>query len=302
VAGPYAYVADGTSGVQVVDVSQPSRSQKVGEASTDGYAYDIQVLSNHLYVADGGAGVRIFDIATPTNPVQIGSFDLGYGYGYGYGARGIHVVPNWVYVAEGTNGIRILNTSIATSPADRGHFDTPGFASDLFVASNVVYVADEQGGLQILNFECTDMDSDGMRDDWEMFYFESLSRTAYGDEDNDGLFNLGEYLAGSDPTVADSDDDGMSDAAEIWSFTSPTNADSVFAIRSIERDILGNLWIRWSSESGLRYVVESTSDLTIGFTNTVDPGVLGSPPENLCVDQGGLDTDGHRFYRIRVKR
>ena len=47
----------------------------------------------------------------------------------------------------------------------------------------------------------TDIDFDGLPDDWETLYFGDLSQDASGDYDGDGLSNLAEYLLGTDPTV-----------------------------------------------------------------------------------------------------
>ena len=50
---------------------------------------------------------------------------------------------------------------------------------------------------------------------------------ADGDPDQDGLVNLEEYNAGSNPLLADSDEDGISDYTEVYSHqTSPSNPDS----------------------------------------------------------------------------
>jgi hypothetical protein len=71
-----------------------------------------------------------------------------------------------------------------------------------------------------------DADEDGMSDPWEVANFGDLDEDGTGDADSDGLNDLGEYTAGSDPNDADSDDDGLNDAQEVAGSTDPTNADS----------------------------------------------------------------------------
>src|SRR5262249_48742919 len=50
---------------------------------------------------------------------------------------------------------------------------------------------------------------------------------ANGDPDYDGLHNIDEYHAGTDPQNPDTDYDGVCDGAEVFDSTSPTNSDDV---------------------------------------------------------------------------
>ena len=53
-----------------------------------------------------------------------------------------------------------------------------------------------------VTFQADDYDQDGMPDTWEMAAFGSLTQTANGDSDGDGMTNLQEFLAGTNPTDA----------------------------------------------------------------------------------------------------
>ncbi len=62
-----------------------------------------------------------------------------------------------------------------------------------------------------------DADRDWLGDDWETRWYGDLAKRPQGDQtDYDGLFNVQEFWASTDPTLADSDADGVSDFDEIY--------------------------------------------------------------------------------------
>src|SRR5436190_8182026 len=73
------------------------------------------------------------------------------------------------------------------------------FASDL--------VAGDYNGERdvfVVRLSGSDADGDGMDDDWEMAYFDTLDRDGSGDFDADGQTDWQEFRAGTDPTNAGS--------------------------------------------------------------------------------------------------
>lgn len=60
-----------------------------------------------------------------------------------------------------------------------------------------------------------DTDGDGLPDSWEEEHFGGLDQGAGDDPDEDGLTNLEELQAGTDPNDADTDGDGLTDGEEV---------------------------------------------------------------------------------------
>lgn len=64
-----------------------------------------------------------------------------------------------------------------------------------------------------------DTDMDGLPDDWELHWFGNLAQTASGDPDGDGVTNINEYRAGTDPTRATTNDSGSALKLEVFTPT-----------------------------------------------------------------------------------
>jgi hypothetical protein len=104
--------------------------------------------------------------------------------------------------------------------------------TEIFIGTNYTVVEFESTGF-------VDTDADGLPDDWELWYFGDLSQGPDDDYDTDGLTNLEEYLAGTDPTNSDTDTDGMPDGWEVQYGLNPL--DPADAAQDIDGDGLTNL-------------------------------------------------------------
>ncbi|MBI4323770.1 MAG: hypothetical protein HY674_00740, partial [Chloroflexi bacterium] len=61
IAGNYAYLAKGESGLEVLDISNPANPQSIGAYDTV-YAEGLAIRDNQVFVADGYAGLKIFEV------------------------------------------------------------------------------------------------------------------------------------------------------------------------------------------------------------------------------------------------
>ena len=64
----YAYIADGTDGLQIVDFANPASPIRVGGCDTGGTARGIAISGNTVYVADDQGGLVIFTVDQTNRP------------------------------------------------------------------------------------------------------------------------------------------------------------------------------------------------------------------------------------------
>jgi hypothetical protein len=109
VRGTTAYVADGTGGLAVADVSDPADVQILGRAVLGGTAQDIVLEGGLAYVAAGSAGMVIVDVSDPAAPAVVSSVPT-----YG-NAVAVAASAGRAYVAD-WNDIRVLDVADPAEP------------------------------------------------------------------------------------------------------------------------------------------------------------------------------------------
>jgi hypothetical protein len=147
VSGDHAYVANGTSGLVVIDISDPTTPDSVGAYDTPSFAQGVSVAGDYAYVADGGAGLKVINISNPAAPALVGGISAPPGL-----ARGVFVSGDYAYLANGTSGLVVIDISNPAAPTlAGGSYDTPDVATDVFIAGDHAYVADGLSGLQVID-------------------------------------------------------------------------------------------------------------------------------------------------------
>jgi len=121
VAGSYAYVADGVSGLEVIEVSNPANTVEVGHCDTPGSSVGLGVAGGYAYVADWNGGLRLVNVSNPASPVEVAYWDTpgnaksvagGNGYVYlGSSGWGLMVFPEVPLPGAISGQVRVRGTT-----------------------------------------------------------------------------------------------------------------------------------------------------------------------------------------------
>jgi len=190
VSGTLAFVADGWSGLRIVDVADPSALNEVGNYTQQYFrATKTVVDGQYAYVVHWLKFVHIVDVSDPTNPVfvsemgfPVGANDIELAGGYAYlvggwaylqvydvsnpqipiwrtyyvvvdgGAEGLGIAVDgrYAYVAACESGVHVVDVSDPDNPRTVKVYDTPGCATDVVVEGEYAYIADGWAGLRVL--------------------------------------------------------------------------------------------------------------------------------------------------------
>ncbi|TAK60985.1 Ig-like domain-containing protein, partial [Methylobacter sp.] len=136
VAGDYAYVAAGSKGLQIVNVSNRSAPSIVGNLDTAGTAIDVRVVGNVVYLADGDHGLQIIDVTDPTAPSLLASYETA-----GI-AQDVKIDNQFAYIADGNSGLEIVDVRKPAQPISAGSLTGLGEVKGVDAqGNNVVVVA-----------------------------------------------------------------------------------------------------------------------------------------------------------------
>jgi hypothetical protein len=145
VSGDHAFVADYSSGLQVIDISDPTNPTLAGTCDTPGDASGVTISGDHAFVADCYSGLQVIDISDPTNPTLAGTCDTP-----GI-ARHVTISGDYAFVADRSSGLQVIDISDPTNPTLAGTCDTPGNAYGVTVSGDYAFVADYGSGLQVID-------------------------------------------------------------------------------------------------------------------------------------------------------
>lgn len=144
VQGGIAFLAVENSGIDVVDVSNPSSPQRIGSWNGGSLNLEIAVQGNLALLAAYYGGFYLLDVSNPAAPFQQGYVNSG------YGATTTAVSGDRAYFCE-YNLLRILDISKPSSVSVIGTHIAPDYGEGLCASGSMVYAADQDSGLQFVD-------------------------------------------------------------------------------------------------------------------------------------------------------
>lgn len=147
---PYAFIVEdnivytASGGIlQILDISNPSEPQLLGQISTSGIISDVAKEGNYVYLAEEDSGLKILDVSNLINPVQVGELLLP-------GPVKKLIARNQIlYVAEGEyyssgqwigGGLRTINISDPINPQMLAFFDSDDSPNYMSLVGNYIYM------------------------------------------------------------------------------------------------------------------------------------------------------------------
>ena len=141
--GSTTYIADDVGGLVIVDVSNPSKPQRVGGYDTKGHVQRVQVADRYAYITDG-EWLLMLDVSDPTNPFREGAYQVA------GGVQALRVVGQTPYLVDGTGQLRLLNVSDPANVCLNGTYSTFG-TQGIAVRGNYAYLAKGSRGLEVVD-------------------------------------------------------------------------------------------------------------------------------------------------------
>ncbi len=148
VAGDFAYVADGSEGLAIFDISYPHYPEKFeDQTDTGGFAQQVAVAKDVAYVVNSDGRLASIKVDQPSNPHRSNSqieTDSSVNH--------IVIRDDFIYIADGYGGMAIVDINDPRSPTKiEPQINTDGFASHIAVDGDFAYLADREGGLAIVD-------------------------------------------------------------------------------------------------------------------------------------------------------
>jgi len=141
-ANGLVYLADGSAGIRIFDVTTPSAPVQLGVYDTPGTATQLAVDGTRVYVASGGQGMHIVDATNPAAPALLGVAAASW-------VDDVAVRNGFAYVVDRFAGFLVFDVADPAAPTMVGSL--PSLLNDrsILLRGEVAYLAGPGGAHQV---------------------------------------------------------------------------------------------------------------------------------------------------------
>ena len=145
-----AYLAHGTLGLSLINITDPAAISQISSLDTDGLARGVTLSAdeNTIFLADGTLGLKIIDVSDSRNPSLVSAIAVGESiYDIALSQEG-----DFAYVAH-LSGLSRVDISDLKNPAVVGTVLSPGDAQTIALSENnqLAYLGDGYKGFHVID-------------------------------------------------------------------------------------------------------------------------------------------------------
>lgn len=133
-ASGYAYLPNGTRGLAIMNVLDPTHPTQEGCYASFWPVWDAAVVGDLAYVAAGEAGVRVLDITSKAHPRAVGAYQTA------GSIRVVEAFGDLLCVVEHPGTLHVLDISAPTEPRFLGEYSTDGLVYQVVLAGDHAYL------------------------------------------------------------------------------------------------------------------------------------------------------------------
>ncbi len=148
---PYAFIADGGYGLQIINISNPTLPVLAGSYNTVGFAYHVELSSvngtSFAFVSDGAGGMVVINISIPSNP------HISNGISFADDVIICSSVSgNYLFIAGFNDKVYIYDISnLPNSLTQIAIYNAHDRINHIEVSNGIAYLAEVNLGLEIFN-------------------------------------------------------------------------------------------------------------------------------------------------------
>lgn len=129
------YVAYGTAGMRIIDVTTPNNAALLSTANLGGDSRGVVVSGNYAYVAARDSGVYVVDVTNSASPVKIKTIKTPR-------ARGIAISGTKVYAAVSDSGMAVIDITTPASASVIAYTGSSVYGENVAVQGNTAGLTD----------------------------------------------------------------------------------------------------------------------------------------------------------------